>query len=377
MTRVDPFEAASMLLRAGKSVCLVGPPGSGKTRLAARLAEARGLGLRLVVGHAGLTRGDLLGLPGGAVAESVVEAWAGYLCGRPPTWLLFDEVNRANVEVVLGELFTLLDLDYRPRFPLLRPSAALREAVLEAARRLCGGVGEAARRLAEYAAREGLPLPLSWRMLATMNLYDMAHLHRVGYALARRAPLLPVTGGEHRVEPGGEAPEEPPPARSVCREALRALYEELPRATRREPWSLLPRDAIAAYEAPAAPLNHEAIAERLERPSPLWGVLRRLAERMEGLGLLPGPAVYADACRLMAANLSIDPLVAADVLAASLLAPQLSYLAPRVRLEAALGRLETLRGIRRLVEAAEELLGPRSLTAWALRAYTVQLPLNA
>lgn len=104
---------------------------------------------------------------------------------------------------------------------------------------------------------------------------------------------------------------------------------------------------------------------------------RRLAERIEGLGLLPGPAVYADAFRHEAANLSADSLLVADVLAASLLAPQLSYLAPRARLEAALGRLETLRGIRRLVEAAERLLGPKSLTAWVLRAYAAQLPLNA
>ncbi len=373
-------EAAEYLLRPGKSLCLVGPPGSGKTRLAVALTEERGLGYELVTGRESLTYEQLVGL-GGPVSRSVLRTWARYTCGLSPVWLIFDEVNRARVEVVLGEVFTLLDVDHRVRFRrFLAGGEALRRALLEAVEAECGGVNEAAEKLAEHASRHGLPMPLSWRMIATMNLFDMSHLYRIGYAFARRAPLLPVTGEEHYVEPL-EVREAGLSGRQLeaCREAVRTLFTELPRVVRSEPpWKLLPEEVVARFEAPLAPLDYDAIVGKVARKSPFWGVISEIASHFERLGLLVGLGLYIDACKLLAANISVDHMVLADVFVASLLAPQLSFLASRLRLEAALGSTKTLEKLQELLKIIEKLLGEKSLSYWAARAYLAPVaPLEA
>lgn len=161
-------------LVAGRSVVFYGPPGTGKTRAARRIAKwlttdgsQDAPEPSILTAHAELTNHDLVGgyrpagdgtwTPEPGSLTSVVQACHKQLeqTGRP-RWLIIDEINRANLDEAFGDVFTLLDLDYRESRPL------------------------------PYAGDESIYMPLSFRLLATMNTHDRAQLFSLGYAFRRR-----------------------------------------------------------------------------------------------------------------------------------------------------------------------------------------------
>lgn len=168
-------------LTAGKNLVYFGPPGTGKTRAAQRLSAQVCSGVKLVTansewtnyqvsgGYAPASDGGWDSSPG-FMAEAVQQCQDS-LQSVPsrPSWLIIDELNRANLDQAFGEVFTLLDLDYRGEQPI------------------------------EFGD-ESVAMPLSFRILATMNTYDKAQLFSLGYAFRRRFAFVNVPSLLHDQE---------------------------------------------------------------------------------------------------------------------------------------------------------------------------------
>lgn len=196
--RADLLKEAFAHLIAGRNIVFYGPPGTGKTHAAKQLSTATcgEQTLTIETANAEWTNYDMVGgwAPGPADSPREVDNDApdwhpeqGIITGvaedcaeslnnsARPSWLLIDELNRANLDQAFGDVFTLLDLEYRA-------SKAL-----------------------EYA-NETQPLPYAFRILATQNTYDLAQLFSLGYAFRRRFAFLEVpsqlgSSGSTSVEP--------------------------------------------------------------------------------------------------------------------------------------------------------------------------------
>jgi hypothetical protein len=148
-------------LIAGKSLLLVGPPGSGKTSYIRDLLEGLGIDYVLRTGNPEWTAFDVVGgfdLQGKWRDGFITAAIRRSLEVKRPVWVAIDELNRANLDLALGEYFTFLDVGHRNK-----PFKA--------------GDGE-------------LRVPYSLRILATMNSFDRSLLQKLGFALRRRFTVV-------------------------------------------------------------------------------------------------------------------------------------------------------------------------------------------
>lgn len=168
------YREALAHLVAGKNLIFYGPPGSGKTRAAERLGKELTTDLHIETANAEWTHHDLVG--GYRPEGEGFRAQEGFLTNQArkcqqsladqecPAWIIIDEINRANLDQAFGEVFTLLDMDHRTESHLS----------------YAGGVIEQS-------------MPLSFRILATMNTEDQAQLFSLGYAFRRRFAFIEVS----------------------------------------------------------------------------------------------------------------------------------------------------------------------------------------
>jgi AAA domain (dynein-related subfamily) len=172
-------------LESGKHVILTGPPGTAKTTLAQAVAE--------VAAAAGRCDGYL---PTTATADWTTFETIG---GLKPTghetlefepghfleaiegdqWLLIDELNRSNFDRAFGQLFTVLS-GQAVTLPYARGDGRSGPIVL---------LPEGSPRPADG---DVLPIPASWRIVATMNVFDKTLLFEMSFALMRRFAFIEV-----------------------------------------------------------------------------------------------------------------------------------------------------------------------------------------
>ncbi|WP_231818733.1 AAA family ATPase [Thermoproteus tenax] len=374
------------LLASGKNVLFVGAPGVGKTKLALESAEfMTACAPALVVGRDGLSHEDLVAKyerAGGGLRRAygpfgcaVLRSWASLLRGSGPCHVVFDELNRANVDLIFGDLFTALDLAYRYRVPALKAHELDDAAVEECA-------GAAVRELKELAARlGGLPLPYSFRLFATMNVVDRAQLFRLSFALLRRFAYLYVPPFYERYEPRLEEGAVP---RAAAGPLERALDGFVDRAVE----ELTPSDAVEGDIATLVRLDFSDRARVKEEVRGLWselglgGLLAWTLDVAKDLGLELGPSVLTDLARLLAAyaglrrtlpNLRREAFV--DLAYSSLVLSQFSAAVPKLRFRALLSSNDRSRSqFADFVGGVKRIFGEDSLSYRIADALLQELP---
>ncbi len=185
--QLDAFQKIAVAhLLSGKNLVLYGAPGTGKTRTAVSLCQSylkgkEGEAYSIETANAEWTHSDVvIGFrpkgrgfepTSGILTRASEECWKRLSKSNLPFWLIIDELNRANLDLAFGKVFTLLDVDYR--------DAKLLD-------------------MGEYftsdAKKRPSPLfvPYSFRILATMNVQDRALLFALGYAFMRRFAFVKV-----------------------------------------------------------------------------------------------------------------------------------------------------------------------------------------
>ncbi|AAL65095.1 hypothetical protein PAE3687 [Pyrobaculum aerophilum str. IM2] len=345
----------ALLILSGKNVLLVGAPGVGKTELALRAARFfTCCEPEVEAGREDLSYEDLVwsyavGPDGklerrlGSLGRAVKRSWESLAKGGGPCHYVLDEINRANIDVALGRVFTALDVEHRPRVKVF-----------------------------EEAGVEPPLIPTSLRVFATMNVVDRGQLFKLSFALLRRFAYVYVPPPHKSISPRLEIPH-----------IIKRDIDFTPYAERA--YKSLTINGVGPGDIPTIlklpiPQPGEILAE-VDRLG-LTSLLNWALEKAERLGLEVGPSMILDVLKIAAVraaapnSLKLEKGAFIDFVASSLVLPYFASAAPRVRQKAILsarppGELEEMR---KIVNEVKEFFGETSASYTVARGLLYELP---